>query len=178
MSKPLLHFLAGAALLAAPLAVSPARAAPISATYAITASSFSDILFGTTPPADPFRLVLSISFDPAAGDQFDDGAGITLLSSTRPVGTPLVFDYDSANDILTVGGAGLSTAISAGTDDVLAELDGIKTGRPAFGGLEYTAAGTTGIYLSTTGDVSVPEPASMLVLFGGLLGLAAFRRRA
>ena len=168
---------AGVALGAVLLAGRPAVAAALTATYTINANGFADVVGMTTAPTDPVRLSVLISFDPAAGDQFDYGLGIALRSSSVAVSGPIAFDYDSADDILTVGGAGLSTSITAGTNDILAEIIGIKTGLPSFGGLEYATAASSGIYLSTTGGITVPEPGSMLVLLGGLLGLASIRRR-
>lgn len=156
----------------------PAAAAPTTATYTLTASGFADLLGSTTPPSDPVRLDFSLTFDPAAGDQFDDATGIALLASSIAIGGPLAYDYDSGSDTLTVGGAGLSTAITAGTNDVLAVISDISSAGRSFGGLEYATRTSSGIYLAANGTVAVPEPMSALVLLGGLAGVAALRRRA
>ena len=156
----------------------PASAAPMTATYTINAAGFGDILGSASPPTDPVRLDVLLSFDPAAGDQFDYGVGIAVRRSSVTIGGPVAYDYDSADDILTIGGAGLSTSITAGTNDIIAEIDGLRSAAPTFGGLEYATALSTGIFLSTTGSITVPEPSTMVVLLGGLLGLASIRRRA
>ncbi len=164
------------------LAGRPAAAAPVTSTFSISASGFSDVTLSAMPPVDPVNLTISLTFDPGTGDQFDDATGVQLLASSIAIASPLVFDYDSVNDVLTFGGAGLSTQITAGTNDVLAQVTTAYRGTPTFGGLEYTTASTAGIYLSLTGltqaaAAPVPEPASMAVLLGGLLALGVRRRR-
>ena len=166
-------------LLAAPLCGAlPVAAAPVTDVFAIGASGFSD-LTGTvaSAPVDPASLVVSLTFDPASGDQFDNSAGLRVLASSLPV-SGLAFDYDSTNDVLTFGGAGLSgIGITAGTNDVLAVVDTPYTGTAGFGGLAYTTSISPGIFESLTGTVSVPEPGSVALLLTGLGVLGARRRR-
>ncbi len=166
-------------LLALPLLARPAAAAPIAAVFDVEASGFAD-LYGTgaTPPADPASLVVLLSFDPATGDQFDSTAGLTVLRSTLALSGPLAFDYDSANDVLTFGGAGLGgIGITAGTNDLLAQVGGAYRGTPAFEGLAYTTAATSTVFESLTGTTTVPEPASATLVLTGVALLAARRRR-
>ena len=166
-----------AALLAGP--VLPAAAAPMTAIFSIDASNFVDVLGEATPPVDPAGLTVRLTFDPSTGDQFDSTAGLTLLSSTIAVSGGLAFDYDSVADTLTFGGAGLGgIGITAGTNDVLAVVDTPYTGTATLAGLEYvSAAAPDSLFLATAGSVGVPEPATAVVMFGSLLGLALVRRR-
>ncbi|MGI4811652.1 MAG: PEP-CTERM sorting domain-containing protein [Janthinobacterium lividum] len=167
----------GAVLLATLPFSSPATAAPIAAIYTINASGFGDLVGSSAPPTDPVRLDVSINFDPAAGDQFNYGTGISLRRSSVAISGPIAYDYDSTNDVLSIGGAGLSASITAGTNDFLTVLTGLRTGAPSLAGVEYTTALSSGIYLNSAGGVAVPEPASMVVLLGSLFGMASLRRR-
>lgn len=163
----------------AALSAVPAIAAPITKNFDIETSGFTDITGLSTPPVDLVSLVVSLTFDPTTGDQFDNAAGLRLLRSSVPVAGGLAFDYDSVNDILTFGGAGLGgIGIAAGTGDVLAVVDAPYTGPASFGGFIYATRATTGIYESFAGTVTVPEPGSLAVLLGSLALMAAWRRRA
>ncbi len=166
------------------LAAVPAVAAPISDVFTVRASGFVDVLGSATAPADPVTLRVALTFDPASGDQFDSASGLTLLAASVPVGGGLAFDYDSANDVLTFGGAGLGgIGITAGTADLLAVVDTPYTGTATFGGLAYTTAAAGGsVFESFTGSVAVaptavPEPGAVAVLLAGLAGLGLARRR-
>lgn len=159
-----------------------ASASPVTEVFSIAASGFTDLTGLSAPPADPVSLALSLTFDPASGDQLDEAAGVTLLRSTVPIAGGLAFDYDSANDVLTFGGAGLGgIGLAAGTGDVLIQVNAPYTGTAGLGLFAYTASGSPGVYESLSGTVSgtvaVPEPGSLAIALGGLVFLVRRRER-
>lgn len=171
--------------LALPIAIAstlftvPAIASPLTSIFDIETSGFTDVAGSSSAPVDPVSLVVSLSFSPASGDQFDNGSGIRLLRSSVPISGGLAFDYDSTNDILTFGGAGLGgIGLAAGTGNVLAVVNTPYTGVASFGGFIYATNTSPGIYESLTGTVAVPEPGSMTFVLGAMVAVLVRRRSA
>lgn len=156
----------------------PAIAAVLSTQLTVQANGFADVTGAEPTPVDPYTLSFRLFFDPAASDQFDNTANISLISASLPVTGGLAFDYDRSLDELTVGGALTGAGgLAEQTDDVFAIIDHPFAPTPTLQQFDYASAATAGIFETSTGSVApVPEPATAAVLVAGL-GLAGLVRR-
>ncbi|MBN9061654.1 MAG: hypothetical protein BGP06_02215 [Rhizobiales bacterium 65-9] len=179
----------GVAIAALLISAAPGRAAIISQNVSFTATGFA-FINGVAPPVDPVSGSFNITFDNGV-DYSNTTAGISLVSLNIALGSALAFNYDSATDLLTVGGAapgpGLtdgpgSIQITPASNDFYLRISDFSTAAAAVQQLGYAQASFPDGYYYTPADAKttlafapitsgVPEPSTWAMMLLGFLGL-------
>jgi hypothetical protein len=121
------------------------------------------------------------TIDLSDATQVNTQVGSVVIPSQIPNGTSLSLDVPLPAAFLTSLGSGflgLTTTVGTGDTILVASLESEVGIRPTLRIVtqdQDTPGGETG---DTTGEPSVPEPASMLLLLGGIAGVAGRSRKS
>lgn len=161
------------------LGAAPAQAAPVTTTYAFSASDFTPLTgIGSLPfpvLSGTLRFTLDTSVDArnATGDieiAFDQNFSVQDLR------------YSLNRVVLVIGAQSFDTALARGLNDVQLFILNYSSA-PLLTSFTYTADGDAGIYGASTLSLTpvtapVSEPATTTISLVGLAGIALLRRRA
>lgn len=160
-------------------------AVPMTWDVSFIASSFSS---ATTdlPPVDPVTGSFTITLDPTISVT-NQTTGIVLHSLNLTQGSAVGYTFDSNLGFLAIGGIEDGDAVSSGSNDFALGIGGFGTSLASFSVLIYsqTSVGNFNLFDSSNIDGSisavpqpVPEPATVLLMAAGLMGLGIWRSRA
>jgi hypothetical protein len=165
-------------------AANPTFAAPVTKTFAFTATDFEYIFGSGPPPVDPASGTVSVSFDDSI-DQTDVTTGVQFSGFNFAVDTATAtpgYTYDLADDLLLIGtvcncGFGGVDAIGPGSDAFLLGIFD-PAGAHDFGFFLFSQAGSDTLAIADSGSVAaVPEPTIWILMTSGFCMIGATLRR-
>ncbi len=146
-------------------------AGTITRTFTFTASNFAG-----PAPVDPLAGSFTITWDTDV-DTTDTTTGILLNALNVPLGSAIGFAYVAATDEMAIGGMDGGVGLLSSWVDDLSIVFTQASGTPVGGEVYYSVAGSPSIFHASLDTLDIPEPASMLLLGGALLGLGVVGRR-
>ena len=164
-------------------AFAPANALVIGAGQSVTID-FDFSAFDAAIVAAPQPLTLSFEMTTSVLDQFDDPLGMFQYEFLDIGAVPTInFGYDATGGVVSLGILSLSTTtvdlvgslrISPLTESI--DLVDVSFNVQDFNGTQIISP--TSLELPETVDVQIPEPGTLLIIGGVVLGLGCLRKRA